>query len=55
LQGFLREDIGMGDLERVVTEWRSLMRQIAFAPELDWERWMELRQRSRALCSPLKK
>jgi hypothetical protein len=51
LQHFLREDIGMGDLERVVTEWRSLMRQIAFAPELDWERWMELRRRAQALSS----
>ena len=51
LQHFLREDIGMGDLERVVTEWRSLMRQIAFAPELDWDRWMELRRRAQELCS----
>jgi hypothetical protein len=51
LQHFLREDLGMGDLERVLTEWRSLMRQIAFAPELDWGRWMELRNRAQELSS----
>lgn len=54
-QRFVCEDIGIGDLERVVTEWRSLMRQIAFAPELEWDRWMELRRRAEALCSSVPK
>ncbi len=49
LQSFLREDLGLGDLERVVTEWRSLMRQISLAPEEDWDRWMALRAVARGL------
>src|SRR5262249_37261791 len=34
--------LGAGDLDRVIIEWRSLMRQIAHAPELDWPRWRAL-------------
>jgi hypothetical protein len=39
----LNEMIRYGDIERVLTEWRSLLRQIVQAPELDWDRWRELR------------
>ncbi|MBV9998604.1 MAG: DEAD/DEAH box helicase [Verrucomicrobia bacterium] len=39
----LNEMIRYGDIERVLTEWRSLLRQIAQAPEVDWDRWCELR------------
>ena len=31
--------LGPGDIDRVIIEWRSLLRQIAHAPELDWPRW----------------
>lgn len=31
--------LGAGDIDRVIIEWRSLLRQIAHAPELDWPRW----------------
>jgi len=34
--------LGDGDIDRVIIEWRSLMRQIAHAPELDWPRWRDL-------------
>ena len=34
--------LGDGDIDRVIIEWRSLMRQIAHAPELDWQRWRDL-------------
>lgn len=40
------EHIGEGDIERAFTEWLSLLRQIANAPELEWDRW----ERLRALC-----
>src|SRR5258707_8150087 len=33
-----------GDIERALTEWRSLLRQIALAPAYDWERWLQLRE-----------
>jgi superfamily II DNA/RNA helicase len=35
-----------GDIERALTEWRSLLRQIVDAPDLDWERWQDLKRMS---------
>ena len=32
-----------GDVERALMEWRSLLRHLAAAPDLDWERWRELK------------
>jgi hypothetical protein len=34
--------VGVGDIDRVIIEWRSLLRQIAHAPDLDWARWRAL-------------
>jgi hypothetical protein len=42
---------GPGDIDRVIIEWRSLLRQIAHAPELDWERWNEFRRLARAILN----
>lgn len=33
-----------GDLQRARLEWQSLLRQIVNAPDLDWDRWRELKQ-----------
>ncbi|HWD20189.1 MAG TPA: DEAD/DEAH box helicase [Verrucomicrobiae bacterium] len=41
------EILGVGDIDRVIIEWRSILRQIAHAPDLDWPRWRELQQRAR--------
>lgn len=38
--------LGPGDIDRVIIEWRSLLRQISHAPELSWTRWQQLQ----ALC-----
>lgn len=38
--------LGPGDIDRVIIEWRSLLRQIAHAPDLPWPRWQNLQ----ALC-----
>ncbi len=35
-------EISAGDVERVILEWKSVLRQIANAPEFPWDRWMEL-------------
>jgi superfamily II DNA/RNA helicase len=35
-----------GDIERAITEWRSLLRQIVHAPDYDWDRWRALKQMS---------
>jgi hypothetical protein len=33
----------LGDLERALVEWRSLLRHIVLAPDYDWERWRALK------------
>ncbi len=37
------ESLRHGDVERALMEWRSLLRHIAAAPDLDWERWRDLK------------
>jgi superfamily II DNA/RNA helicase len=32
-----------GDVERALMEWRSLLRHIAAAPDLEWDRWRTLK------------
>jgi superfamily II DNA/RNA helicase len=32
-----------GDIERTITEWRSLLRQIVQAPDFGWDRWRALK------------
>ena len=39
---WVTEFLGAGDIDRVIIEWRSLLRQIAKAPALDWPRWTAL-------------
>ena len=36
---WITELLGPGDIDRAIIEWRSLLRQIAHAPELEWPRW----------------
>jgi len=43
--------LGVGDIDRAVIEWRSLLRQITHAPELDWTRWIELREHAGTLLA----
>ena len=43
--------LGAGDIDRAVIEWRSLLRQITHAPELDWTRWTELRKHAGTLLA----
>ncbi len=32
-----------GDIERALMEWRSLLRHIVHAPDLEWDRWRQLK------------
>ena len=41
---WVTELLGAGDIDRAIIEWRSLLRQIYHAPELEWPRWSELQQ-----------
>jgi hypothetical protein len=41
---FTNESLRHGDIERALMEWRSLLRHIAGAPVLEWERWRSLQK-----------
>ena len=41
-QTWITDLLGPGDIDRVIIEWRSLLRQIAHAPDLEWPRWRAL-------------
>ena len=43
--------LGPGDIDRVIIEWRSLLRQIAHAPELDWPRWRALQAMAQGILN----
>jgi len=44
---FITEVSGPGDIDRIIIEWRSLLRQIGHAPSLDWPRWQALQAMAR--------
>jgi superfamily II DNA/RNA helicase len=48
-QGWVTDLVGLGDIDRVIIEWRSLLRQIAHAPELDWPRWRALQAMAKTI------
>jgi hypothetical protein len=43
--------VGLGDIDRVIIEWRSLLRQIAHAPDLEWERWLALKELAKMILN----
>ncbi len=45
--GWTSEVLGPGDIDRVIIEWRSLLRQVSHAPSLIWERWQQLQHLAR--------
>jgi superfamily II DNA/RNA helicase len=44
---FITDLTGAGDIDRIIIEWRSLLRQIAHAPSLEWPRWQALQAMAR--------
>ena len=46
---FVTEFLGAGDIDRMIIEWRSLLRQIAHAAPLEWARWTGLQALSKTL------
>jgi hypothetical protein len=50
-QGWLTDQLGAGDIDRVIIEWRSLLRRIAHAPDLEWPRWLALKQMARGILN----
>jgi hypothetical protein len=43
------ETLGEGDVDRLIIEWRSLLRQIAHAPALEWGRWTALQAMAKGI------
>ena len=41
--------LGAGDIDRIIIEWRSTLRQVSHAPPLEWPRWTALQHMARAI------
>ena len=50
-QGWITDLLGPGDIDRVIIEWRSLLRQVAHAPDLDWPRWRALQALAKTILN----
>ncbi len=49
LASVVSDDFGRGDVERAYVEWFSLLRHILHAPDLDFDRWRELKVEAAAV------
>jgi hypothetical protein len=49
--GWITDLLGPGDIDRVIIEWRSLLRQIAHAPDLEWPRWRALQAMAKTILN----
>jgi superfamily II DNA/RNA helicase len=38
------EELSSGDIERARLEWRSILNHCAASPDMDWDRWLELKR-----------
>jgi superfamily II DNA/RNA helicase len=50
-QVWITDLLGPGDIDRVIIEWRSLLRQIAHAPDLEWPRWRALQALAKTILN----
>jgi superfamily II DNA/RNA helicase len=50
-QGWITDLLGPGDIDRVIIEWRSLLRQVSHAPDLEWPRWRALQSLARTILN----
>jgi len=44
----INNELKSGDIERVLLEWKSLLRFIANAPDYKWDRWMDFKRKVKA-------
>lgn len=49
--GWITPFLGAGDIDRIIIEWRSLLRQIVHAPDLDWPRWRALQALAKTILN----
>ncbi|MFO1500484.1 MAG: DEAD/DEAH box helicase [Verrucomicrobiota bacterium] len=50
-QGWITELLGAGDIDRIIIEWRSLLRRVCHAPQLEWSRWRDLQRLAKAVLN----
>ena len=43
--------LGAGDIDRVIIEWRSMLRRIAHSPALEWARWTALQTLAKTILN----
>ena len=43
--------LGAGDIDRIIIEWRSTLRQISHAPSLEWPRWEQLQLQAKSILN----
>ncbi len=46
---WVRPFLGVGDIDRMIIEWRSFLRQISHSPPIEWPRWTALQAMAKAL------
>ena len=44
---WITDILGAGDIDRIIIEWRSMLRRIAHSPGLEWPRWTGLQKLAR--------
>ncbi|MGV3773677.1 MAG: DEAD/DEAH box helicase [Verrucomicrobiales bacterium] len=49
--GWITDVLGAGDIDRVIIEWRSTLRQISHAPPLEWPRWTALQKMAKEMIN----
>lgn len=49
------EELLSGDVERARLEWRSLLNHLTHAPDLDWDRWRELKTAAAGILAHMPK
>jgi superfamily II DNA/RNA helicase len=48
---WITDFVGAGDIDRVIIEWRSTLRQIAHAPDLEMPRWRALQAMAKTILN----
>jgi superfamily II DNA/RNA helicase len=48
---WVRDYLGSGDIDRIIIEWRSTLRQISHAPQLEWPRWTALQKLAKEILN----
>ena len=48
-QYWIREVAEEGDIDRIIIEWRSMLRRVTHSPALDWPRWTAMQEQARRM------